>query len=415
MKLLARESTPASLEIGENEMRLYRGISKQYQPKPLERLDGTDFSDCPLAALDFAKGRNGVLLVLDVTEDSGPKVTEELWFVHGKGPKRMMVWGPFDDFIAAEIPAKELRPKLRRKGILTCSREYKSELLEGYVEDWIRSKSDEQKALSEIQRFIETGDHDPKFWGWPGNDVLEKCRNGSRALEDALIEEVHRRIEGISIPKVEIPPDLVAFTRSKVEPMVRGLFPGKEQEGVLCLLEKSVIFITPDNFEEVIRGVDFLDDAWDLANLYLLSLDVKPLSPDAPRLVGMNLSEKTCVAISYFWEEDPFADFIVHEAAHLLHNCKRDEAGLEKTRTREWLVDIDVSKRETFAHACETYSQILDIGVGPSAWRTLFDECSRGPLPSRKDVDTDEYLDILKEAVRARNGWKRILKRCSPR
>ena len=29
-------------------------------------------------------------------------------------------------------------------------------------------------------------------------------------------------------------------------------------------------------------------------------------------------------------------------------------------------------------------------------------------------VEVDEYLDILREAVVARNGWKRILDRCSP-
>jgi len=28
-------------------------------------------------------------------------------------------------------------------------------------------------------------------------------------------------------------------------------------------------------------------------------------------------------------------------------------------------------------------------------------------------VNQDEYQDILREAVGARNGWKRILKRCS--
>jgi hypothetical protein len=29
-------------------------------------------------------------------------------------------------------------------------------------------------------------------------------------------------------------------------------------------------------------------------------------------------------------------------------------------------------------------------------------------------VDVDEYLDILGEAARARNGWKCILRRCAP-
>ena len=34
--------------------------------------------------------------------------------------------------------------------------------------------------------------------------------------------------------------------------------------------------------------------------------------------------------------------------------------------------------------------------------------------PSDDRVDHDEYLDILAEAVRARNGWQRILQRCAP-
>jgi hypothetical protein len=35
-------------------------------------------------------------------------------------------------------------------------------------------------------------------------------------------------------------------------------------------------------------------------------------------------------------------------------------------------------------------------------------------LPADERVDGDEYLDILREAVEARNGWKRIHARCAP-
>jgi hypothetical protein len=35
-------------------------------------------------------------------------------------------------------------------------------------------------------------------------------------------------------------------------------------------------------------------------------------------------------------------------------------------------------------------------------------------MPSDDRVDADEYVDILREAVAARNGWKRILARCAP-
>jgi hypothetical protein len=41
-------------------------------------------------------------------------------------------------------------------------------------------------------------------------------------------------------------------------------------------------------------------------------------------------------------------------------------------------------------------------------------ELAAAPLPSDERVVGAEYLDILAEAVTARNGWKRILARCSP-
>lgn len=34
--------------------------------------------------------------------------------------------------------------------------------------------------------------------------------------------------------------------------------------------------------------------------------------------------------------------------------------------------------------------------------------------PDVEDVDQAELIDIVAEAVDARNGWKRILQRCSP-
>ena len=37
-----------------------------------------------------------------------------------------------------------------------------------------------------------------------------------------------------------------------------------------------------------------------------------------------------------------------------------------------------------------------------------------GLLPGDPSVDVDEYFDILGEAAQARNGWKRILRRCAP-
>ena len=41
-------------------------------------------------------------------------------------------------------------------------------------------------------------------------------------------------------------------------------------------------------------------------------------------------------------------------------------------------------------------------------------EYAEGWVPSTDRVDQEELVDILAEAVSARNGWKRILKRCAP-
>ena len=76
------------------------------------------------------------------------------------------------------------------------------------------------------------------------------------------------------------------------------------------------------------------------------------------------------------------------------------------------MVPIDFVKRETFAYAMEAYSRILEHAKTPAKRRLLADELASHPLPSEEVVDSEEYLDIMSEAVRQRNGWKVILKRC---
>jgi hypothetical protein len=60
-----------------------------------------------------------------------------MWGLRDEGPKRMMVWGQFDDFIVAEIPAKELRKHVRAKGVVAAEDEYKAFVLERAIEDWL--------------------------------------------------------------------------------------------------------------------------------------------------------------------------------------------------------------------------------------------------------------------------------------
>jgi hypothetical protein len=196
--------------------------------------------------------------------------------------------------------------------------------------------------------------------------------------------------------------------------MVRGLFPRAEQDAVLARLEQSVVFTTSANIEEILHGSSFDGTAWTLANLYLASFDAELLGKDAPRLVGLS-EETTCyVSPDYLAEDDPFADFIVHEVAHVFHNCKRATIGLRETRTKTWLLDIEYRKRETFAYACEAYAGVLARGKRPAERLALAEEYSRGVRISDERVDTAEVASIVRAAAAAPNGWKVILARCTP-
>ena len=187
--------------------------------------------------------------------------------------------------------------------------------------------------------------------------------------------EVRRREAKVSIPTPAVIAggDLLAFSRAKLGPMVRGLFRRSEQDQVLKLLERSVEFLTPESIERLIRRASFLPTAWTLANIYLVGIGAEPLGHDMRRVVGMS-EETTCyVSLAYFAPEDELADYVVHEAAHVFHNTKRRTAGLRETRHQQWLLPIDFEKRETFAFGCERYSRILELGKRPADRRRLLE------------------------------------------
>jgi hypothetical protein len=130
--------------INKQGMRLYRGLTKKYCAEEVRerqhvQLSGTDFTDSPCRALQYARGRNGTVLVVDVPaqamepEGVRRRVTEELYSPDEKGPRRFMLWGAFDDLLVAEIPAKDLRARVRKKGIVTLPDQDKSVILADYI------------------------------------------------------------------------------------------------------------------------------------------------------------------------------------------------------------------------------------------------------------------------------------------
>ena len=126
--------------------------------------------------------------------------------------------------------------------------------------------------------------------------------------------------------------------------------------------------------------------------------------------------ETTCyVSPDYFADDDdPFADFIVHEAAHIFHNSRRRTIGLHETRRKEWLLDIEFTKRETFAYSCEAYARIVARAKSLPERPALAVEYASERRISAERVDPIEVASIVAEASNARNGWKVILARCAP-
>jgi len=121
-----------------------------------------------------------------------------------------------------------------------------------------------------------------------------------------------------------------------------------------------------------------------------------------------------CYSPAYFEEEDPFADFVVHEVAHIFHNCKRRDVGLAETRRLEWLLDIGFHKRETFAYACEAYARILARAKTPSARTVLASEINDDFGTGDDRVGRGEIAEVVRQAAARRNGWKVILGKCAP-
>ena len=119
------------------------------------------------------------------------------------------------------------------------------------------------------------------------------------------------------------------------------------------------------------------------------------------------------MSADYFGSADPFADFVVHEAAHIFHNCKRANLGLAQTQRREWLIEIAFPKRETFAYSCEAYSRILEGSPRAAERQQLAAEFGRAASIPDSGAGTAEAADIVREAASARNGWIVIRRRCA--
>ncbi|WP_250479782.1 MULTISPECIES: hypothetical protein [unclassified Caballeronia] len=265
---------------------------------------------------------------------------------------------------------------------------------------------------TQIRHYLTTGDYDGFFVGWPGEALNNTASRATQQLRAALIADTLLRARDFdhssSTPEPKEP-----WLRDKLKPMVFGLFSAIEREVVLRTLVGGIVFLTPSNIVQVLTRERWLSTAWKLANIYLDSLGATPLRKESARVVGMSQDTTCYVSLTYFRDTDPFADYVVHEAAHVLHNCRRAAIGLVERRNCPNPLDIAFGKRETFAYACEAYSQILVSAPGEAARQAALSRHQEYGLPPDERVDHDEYMAILADAIQARNGWRRIRERCA--
>ncbi len=177
-------------------------------------------------------------------------------------------------------------------------------------------------------------------------------------MKNALILEVKHRSDGSPLPAAPVL-DCHAFTRSKVAPMVNGLFPEHERTNVLEMLERSVVFLTSENILDVLLRNE-LRTSWKLANIYLSSIGGNILCKKAECIVG--LSEETTCYVSH--------EYFHQQIVSLTSLCTRlltsfITAGAFQSASRNQnkgvLAEHEFCQRETFAYACEVYSRILEI------------------------------------------------------
>ena len=81
-----------------------------------------------------------------------------------------------------------------------------------------------QSISDEVDRYILTGESNPLYRAWPGCGIMERASRAHDDLRGALVRAVRQRTAGLTHPPMP-QFDAVAFTRGKIEPMVRGLFP----------------------------------------------------------------------------------------------------------------------------------------------------------------------------------------------
>jgi hypothetical protein len=86
---------------------------------------------------------------------------------------------------------------------------------------------------------------------------MPRMKRGDADARRALVSEVNARTARVTVPDALTGLDCEAFARKKVAPMVCDLFPVAERQTILDVLDRSLVFLTPDTIEAVLNKSHF--------------------------------------------------------------------------------------------------------------------------------------------------------------
>jgi len=225
---------------------------------------------------------------------------------------------------------------------------------------------------------------------------MERANRAHTELRGELVREVRRLAKGLE--HAETPAfDAVALIRSKIEPMVRGLFPRIEQEAVLATLERSVVFLTSANIESVLFDRSFDHSAWTLANLYLTSVGARLLAQGAPRLVGISEETKCFVSVEYFGEN--LSRISLSTSCPYLSQLQTSRPGFPRDVEEGVATQYRIHEARDFRVCLRSILVRVAAGKGPAERRALAEEYSRRKHISEERVDTAE-VPVLSRRLR---------------
>ena len=247
---------------------------------------------------------------------------------------------------------------------------------------------------------------------WPSESVIPRCVQAKHDLDSALLAEIGRRTAGLTLPDDITDNDAAALVRATAGPMVRGLFRPEEQEPVLAAVVAGAVFLTPATIRRAIVMGRQPRTGWTVANIYLNSVGAEPFSAEFSGLVGLSDGTSCYVTAEYLNARDHFSDFLVHEVAHMFHNCHRHQLGLVQTVDTKYPLPIDYRRHETFAYSCEFFSCITARATLPADRLALVAVLEASWRADEERVDIGLVVDILRQAVVAPDGWQVVLQRC---